>query len=68
LLGFQAKRRINESFLLQKWLKNVFDTEDDAYETPIFAYSIKLDLLVLAILLLKVMWKKRTPHHIQKMQ
>jgi hypothetical protein len=32
--------------LLQKWSKNIFDTKDNAYETPIIAYSRKLDVLV----------------------
>jgi Leucine-rich repeat (LRR) protein len=34
--------------LLRKWLRNVFHVEDGAYETPIFAYSRELDVLVSA--------------------
>jgi len=49
LLRFQAERRINKSILLRKWPKNIYDVKDDAYKTPIFAYSKELDLLVLAI-------------------
>jgi hypothetical protein len=48
LLGFQTKRRINESILLQKWPRNVSNTKDNAYETIVLAYSRELDLLVLA--------------------
>jgi predicted ribosome quality control (RQC) complex YloA/Tae2 family protein len=46
MLGFQAKRRINKSILLRKWLRNISNVEDDEYETPILAYNRKLDLLV----------------------
>jgi hypothetical protein len=46
LLGFQAKRKINESILLQKWQRNNFDAKNNAYETTIFAYSRNLDLLI----------------------
>ncbi len=48
MLGFQIERRINESILLQKWLRNTSNIKDDAYETLVLAYSKKLDLLVLA--------------------
>jgi hypothetical protein len=46
MLGFQAKRRINKSILLQKWPRNISNVEDDEYETPILAYNRELDLLV----------------------
>jgi hypothetical protein len=46
MLRFQAKRKINKSILLQKWSRNVSNVEDDEYETPIFTYNRKLDLLV----------------------
>jgi hypothetical protein len=32
--------------LLQKWLKNAYDVEDNAYETLLFACSKKLDVLI----------------------
>jgi hypothetical protein len=47
MLGFQAKRRINESILLRKWPNNVFDVENDAYETPVLVYNKELDILIL---------------------
>jgi hypothetical protein len=34
--------------LLRKWSWNVFDTEDDAYETPVLTYNRELDLPILA--------------------
>ncbi len=34
--------------MLWKWLKNNFDIVDDAYETPILAYSRELDVSVSA--------------------
>jgi hypothetical protein len=40
--------KINESILLWKWPRNIFDVEDDAYETPILAYNRKLDVFILA--------------------
>jgi hypothetical protein len=46
LLEFQVDRRICESILLQKWPRNFFDVEDDAYKTPILAYNRELDILV----------------------
>ncbi len=46
LLKFQADNRISKSTLLQKRPKNAFDTEDDAYETPIIAYNKELDIHV----------------------
>jgi len=46
LLRFQVDKRINESILLQKWLRKASNVEDDAYETPIFANSKELDVLV----------------------
>jgi len=49
LFKFQAKRRINESILLRKWPKNAFNIEDNAYKTQVLAYSKELDLLILAI-------------------
>lgn len=48
MLRFQIERRIIESILLQKWLRNTSNIKDDAYETLILAYSRGLDLLVLA--------------------
>ncbi len=44
LLRFQAKRKINELILLRKWLRSVFDVEDDAYETLVLIYNRELDL------------------------
>jgi hypothetical protein len=67
LLRFQAKRRINKSILLRKWSRNAFDVEDNAYETLILVYSRELDLPDRPIILLKAMWKRRTPHNTQKM-
>lgn len=32
--------------MLQKWLRNIFEAEDDEYETLILAYNRELDLLV----------------------
>jgi hypothetical protein len=34
--------------LLRKWPKNVSDTENDAYETPVLTYNKELDIHVLA--------------------
>jgi Leucine-rich repeat (LRR) protein len=34
--------------LLQKWLKNIPNVEDDAYETLVFTYNRELDLIELA--------------------
>jgi hypothetical protein len=48
LLGFQAEKRISELLLLQNWPRNIFDIENNEYETPIFTYSRELDSLVLA--------------------
>jgi IS4 transposase len=48
LFKFQAKRRINESILLQKWPRNNFDAKNNAYETLVLTYSRNLDLLILA--------------------
>jgi hypothetical protein len=48
LLGFQVERRINQSILLQKWMRNTFNNKDDAYKTLILAYNRELDFLVLA--------------------
>ncbi len=47
MLGFQVERKISESILLWKWPKNVFDVENNAYKTSIFAYIKKLDFLIL---------------------
>ncbi len=33
--------------MLRKWSRNVFDDEEDAYETPIFIYSRELDIPIL---------------------
>jgi hypothetical protein len=35
--------------LLRKWPNNAYDIEEDAYKTPIFTYSKKLDILVSTI-------------------
>jgi Leucine-rich repeat (LRR) protein len=32
--------------LLQKWPRIIYDVEDDAYETLVFAYNRKLDVIV----------------------
>lgn len=49
LFGFQGERTIiSKSILFWKWWKNVENVENDAYETPIFAYNRKLDFLILA--------------------
>jgi hypothetical protein len=34
--------------LLQKWLRNTFDVEDNAYKTSLFTYSRELDILISA--------------------
>jgi hypothetical protein len=48
MFGFQVDKRISESILLQKWPRDTFDIEDDAYKTPIINYNIKLDVIILA--------------------
>jgi len=35
--------------LLRKWPKNAFNIEDNAYKTQVLVYSKELDLLILAI-------------------
>jgi hypothetical protein len=67
LFGFQAKRRINELILLRKWLKNISNVEDNAYETPIFAYNRELDLLVLANCIIISDVEEENSHRTQKM-
>ncbi len=47
MFGFQIEKRISESILLWKWPRNTSDIEDNAYKTPIFAYSKKLEFLIL---------------------
>ncbi len=54
--------------MLRKWSRNAFDVEDNAYETLVFDYNRKLDVFVSEVPLLELMWKKKTPHHTQKMQ
>jgi hypothetical protein len=66
LFGFQVERRISKSILLRKWLRNIFDIKDDAYETTIFAYNRELDLLVLANNITRSHVKRKAPHHTQK--
>ncbi len=46
LFEFQVERRINKSLLLQNWLRNDFDIEDNECKTLILAYSRKMDSLV----------------------
>ncbi len=46
MLGFQAERRISESILLRKWLRNASNAKDDAYETKAFTYNRELDVLI----------------------
>ncbi len=46
LVGFKAKRRISELILLWKWFKKKIDTKDGAYETLVFAYNKKLNLII----------------------
>jgi hypothetical protein len=53
MFKFQADKIISELILLHKWSRNAFNTEDDAYKTPIFAYSRELDVLVLASSIIK---------------
>jgi DNA segregation ATPase FtsK/SpoIIIE-like protein len=48
LLELQVERRISESLLLQNWLKNISNIENNEYETLVLAYSRKLDSLLLA--------------------
>lgn len=43
MLRFQANFRINESLLVKKWPRNVFNVEDNAYETPTLAYNKDVD-------------------------
>jgi hypothetical protein len=64
LLGFQARRRIVNQSCYEKWPNSTSNIEDDAYETPILTYNKKMDLLILAISIIKSdMWKRKAPHH-----
>jgi hypothetical protein len=66
LLGFQTQidKRISESILLWKWLRNASDVKDDAYETLVLAYNKKLNVLVLvSSITRKMMLKRRALHH-----
>jgi len=43
LLGFQKPKKIDDSILKRKWLRNNLHVEDDPYETLIFAYNKEMD-------------------------
>jgi hypothetical protein len=66
LFGFQVERRKNKSLLLQNWLKNTSFTKEDEYKTPIFAYNIELDSLILTSYILRSPEEEETsPPHIK---
>jgi hypothetical protein len=64
LLEFQAKRRINESLLLQNWPRNASDAKDNEYETPVITYSRELYSLMLASFITKSLKEEESspPH------
>jgi hypothetical protein len=43
LLGFNAPKKINNSILENKWLRNYSNVEDDPYKAPIFAFNEEMD-------------------------
>jgi hypothetical protein len=47
-LGFQASKKISDSFLENKWPKNDTYAKDDPYETPTFTYNRETDQLMVA--------------------
>jgi hypothetical protein len=48
--------------LLQKWLKDASDVEDDAYKTLVLAYNRELDLLVSAKSIIRSDMEKSPPY------